>query len=323
MPYKYFQSRRTAAYRSPEKSRNWSEYNKRMKMRGDIAIWLSPDVIHQWHVSDRNYDGSGAPNLYSEMAILTVHEIRQVFKLPLRQCEGFVNALFSLMKIDLRCPSFSTLSKRLRTLNLTRPFYRLAHSRSQDIKAIAIDSTGLKCYGQDEWALEKYGKTRQKREWRKLHITVDHHHIIQTSELTDRKIHDMEVVDDLISPMHNNVKQVTADTAYDANKIYISLKNKFSNVDIAIPPKNGSIYNKESEWLRNRNIEEIKCYGRSAWQAKHHYGNRNYSECAIGRYKRILGNKLHAREFSRQQQEAIIGCSIRRASKKLKKSKIR
>jgi hypothetical protein len=163
MPYKYFQSRRTAAYRSPEKSRNWSEYNKRMKMRGDIAIWLSPDVIHQWHVSDRNYDGSGAPNLYSEMAILTVHEICQVFKLPLRQCEGFVNALFSLMKIDLRCPSFSTLSKRLRTLNLTRPFYRLAHSRSQDIKAIAIDSTGLKCYGQDEWALEKYGKTRQKR----------------------------------------------------------------------------------------------------------------------------------------------------------------
>jgi hypothetical protein len=39
-------------------------------------------------------------------------------------------------------------------------------------------------------------------------------------------------------------------------------------------------------------------------------GNRNYSECAIGRYKRILGNKLHAREFVRQQQEATIGCSI-------------
>jgi hypothetical protein len=70
---------------------------------------------------------------------------------------------------------------------LTRPFYRLAHSGAQDIKSIAIDSTGLKCYGQDEWALEKYGEIRQKRDWRKLHITVDHHHIIQTSELTDRK----------------------------------------------------------------------------------------------------------------------------------------
>ena len=42
-----------------------------------------------------------------------------------------------------------------------------------------------------------------------------------------------------------------------------------------------------------------------ARQTKHKYGNRNHSECAIGRYKRILG-----REFLRQQQEAIIGCSI-------------
>src|ERR1700722_9129192 len=124
---------------------------------------------------------------------------------------------------------------KLFSLNVWRPTL----TNSQDIKAIAIDSTGLKCYGQDEWALEKYGNSRQKREWRKLHITVDHHHIIQTSKLTDRKIHDMEVVDDLITPMLNNVKQVTADTAYDANKIYISLQKKFHNVDIAIPPKKG------------------------------------------------------------------------------------
>lgn len=101
---------------------------------------------------------------------------------------------------------FKVKDKRLRTLKLARPFYRLTHSGSQDIKAIAIDSIGLKCYGQDEWALEKHGKIRQKRELRKLPITVDHHHIIQTSVLTDRKIHDMEVVNDLITPMQNKVR---------------------------------------------------------------------------------------------------------------------
>ena len=142
MPFKYFRSRRSAANRAPEKKRNWSEYNKRMKMRGDITIWLSPDVIQQWHIADRIYDGNGAPNLYSDMAILTVHEIRQVFKLPLRQCEGFVNALFSLMQLDLRCPSFSTLSKRLRTLKLTRPFYRLAHSTAPGILCFPIRAWG-------------------------------------------------------------------------------------------------------------------------------------------------------------------------------------
>lgn len=198
MPFKYFQSPRSSAHRCPEKKRNWSKYNKRMKMRGDITIWLSTNVIKQWHIADRTYDGNGAP----------------------------------------------------------------------------------------------------------------HYHIIQTSELTDRKIHDMETVNDLITPMHNNVKQVTADTAYDANKIYQSLQNKFPNVDVAIPPKNGSIYNKENEWMRNRNIEEIQCYGRMTWQEKHQYGNRNHSECAIGRYKRILGNKLHAREFLRQQKSQLLAAAF-------------
>lgn len=46
------------------------------------------------------------------------------------------------------------------------------------------------------------------------------------------------------------------------------------------------------------------------WQKRREYGKRNNSELAIQRYKRILGNKLHSRDFERQKQEAIIGCSI-------------
>jgi len=62
----------------------------------------------------------------------TQPEIRQVFKLPLRQCEGFVNALFKMMKLDLRSPNFSTLSKRLKTLGLKQPVYRLEHRNGCD-----------------------------------------------------------------------------------------------------------------------------------------------------------------------------------------------
>jgi hypothetical protein len=60
--------------------RDWSHYNESLKRRGDMTIWLSLDVITQWDEKDRIYDGTGTPNLYSEMAILTVHEIRQVKK---------------------------------------------------------------------------------------------------------------------------------------------------------------------------------------------------------------------------------------------------
>lgn len=311
MPFKarQFYHRRKKVLRTQPK-RDWSDYNKKMKMRGDMTIWLSPDVIEQWVIADRQYDGSGTPLLFSDMAIMTVHEIRQVFRLPLRQCEGFVNALFKMMNVDLRSPSFSALSKRLKTLGLKQPVYRLAHAKGTDIKMIAIDSSGLKCYGQDEWVREKYGEISEKRNWRKLHVSVDQYNIIQTSELTNRKVHDVSVVDELISPMPNKVKQVTADTAYDSNAIYGSLDKNFSYVDIVIPPRNNAADEKHHHWMRNRNLREIKCYGRMKWQSDRDYGKRNQAECAIGRYKRILGNRLHSREFTRQCQEAIIGCSI-------------
>ena len=110
--------------------------------------------------------------------------------------------------------------------------------------------------------------------------------------------------------MPNKVKQVTADTAYDSNAVYNSLDNHFSRVDIVIPPRNNSTDKKHHHWMRNRNLREIKCYGRMKWQSDRDYGKRNQAERAIGRYKRILGNRLHSREFERQRQEAIIGCSI-------------
>jgi hypothetical protein len=65
MPFKarQFYSHRTKTPKTQPK-RDWSDYNKKMKMRGDITIWLSPDVIELWHVADRNYDGNGAPLLF-------------------------------------------------------------------------------------------------------------------------------------------------------------------------------------------------------------------------------------------------------------------
>ena len=62
--------------------------------------------------------------------------------------------------------------------------------------------------------------------------------------------------------------------------------------------------------MRNRNLTEIKEDGRVAWQKNRRYGQRNLSELGVQRYQRILGDSLHAREFGRQQQEAMIACGI-------------
>jgi len=47
-----------------------------------------------------------------------------------------------------------------------------------------------------------------------------------------------------------------------------------------------------------------------AWQKARHYGRRNFSELAVQRYQRILGNTMHARKFDRQKNEAMIGCGV-------------
>jgi hypothetical protein len=77
-----------------------------------------------------------------------------------------------------------------------------------------------------------------------------------------------------------------------------------------IPPDKNAVINDANHVIRNHNLEQIIEHGRMHWQKLTQYGRRNYSELAIQRYKRILGNRLHSRELSRQKQEAMIGSSL-------------
>jgi len=98
MPHKTNKKRRNQIPKSSYRVSNWHEYNEALKQRGSMTIWLSQDAINGWYEKERIFDGTGRPNLYSWMAIVTSHEIRQVFKLPLRQCEGFINLRHEVAK---------------------------------------------------------------------------------------------------------------------------------------------------------------------------------------------------------------------------------
>ena len=96
----------------------------------------------------------------------------------------------------MKSPDFSCLSKRLVALKLNSPRYKKTKVDSENVVAIAIDSTGLKRFWRGEWHQEKY-KLSGKRSWRKLHVAVDNQHIIHGSELTDRFSHDCKSVEPL------------------------------------------------------------------------------------------------------------------------------
>jgi hypothetical protein len=265
--------------------------------------------VAQWYEKDRVYDGTGTPKRFTDFAIITCHEIRQVYRLPLRQTQGFINSLFRLMGLPLVCPNFSCLSKRLKELKIKVPKYKKSDKPVDGVHAIAIDSTGLKRFGRGEWHQEKY-ELSSKASWCKLHVGVNQSHYFEACELTDRFTHDDQLVEPLLSQIKEPIDHFSGDGAYDETPIYGAVIAHSPHVDVVIPPRSNAVLNDTSAAMRNRNIQEIDDIGRMAWQKLRQYGRRNLSELGVQRYQKILGDSLHAREITRQKQEAMIGCGV-------------
>jgi hypothetical protein len=87
---------------------------------------------------------------------------------------------------------------------------------------MAIDSTGLKRFGRDEWHQEKH-KVSAKRSWRKLHVCVDDKHYIHGSVLTDRFASDEGTVDDLIEQVTTSANHVSLDGETEDYKVNIGV----------------------------------------------------------------------------------------------------
>ena len=305
MPNKYPEKKGWEVPKQKFKVTNWSEYNKALCRRGDTTVWLSEDARSQWSKTDRVYDGTGSPKLYTDFAIITCHAIRLVYKLPLRQCQGFINSLFKLMDIPLSCPDFSVLSRRLGVLDIKAPRYRKTDKPDDDIHAIAIDSTGLKRFGRGEWHREKY-ELSSRASWRKLHLAINQNHYIEACKLTDRFSHDDQQIKGLLEQIDDVIDHFSADSAYDETPVYNAVTEHSPNVSVVIPPKRNAVLNDKAASQRNSNIIQIAATGRMNWQRNRQYGRRNYSELGVQRYQKTFGDTMHSREFSRQEQEAMI-----------------
>ena len=115
-----------------------------------------------------------------------------------------------------------------------------------NIAVIALDSTGLKRLGRDEWHVEK-DKVSACRSWRKAHFGIDDNHYVQAAVLTNKFIDDDEVVDDLLKQIDRKVEQYTGDGAYHETPIYDKLLAHSPATDTVIPPEKKSGYKFKSQ----------------------------------------------------------------------------
>ena len=83
MPNKYPEKKGWNVPKQKYKITNWPEYNAALRSRGRIDVWISEEAINLWYEVQQPNDGTGAQRTYSDFAMLTCHELRLVYKLPL------------------------------------------------------------------------------------------------------------------------------------------------------------------------------------------------------------------------------------------------
>jgi len=133
-----------------------------------LTVWFSGEAIAGWRTVPRTTPGGQA--WYSPLAILTALTLKAVFRLALRQTEGLIGSIIDLLGLSLAVPTFSTLSRRAKTMDVPRPCS--GNDADSASVHVLVDSTGLKLCGAGEWLIEKHG-IRKRWSWRKLHIGVN------------------------------------------------------------------------------------------------------------------------------------------------------
>ena len=95
-------------YKTNHRIRNWREYERALRNRGDVTIWLSAEATAAWTPPKNGL--RGGQRRYSDRAILTALTPRLLFRLPLRQTEGFLDSLLSWTGLDLKAPDHTPRS---------------------------------------------------------------------------------------------------------------------------------------------------------------------------------------------------------------------
>jgi len=298
--------KRHPKYKTSYRVLNWPGYEKSLRDRGDVTVWMSPEAIEAW--TPENTGKRGGQFLYSDLAIETAMTLSMLFHQRLRQTEGFLGSLLKLMGLDLPCPDHTTLSRRKQTMEVRRRIESLPPGPIDFVD----DSTGLKICGQGEWHAKKHGK-KQRRHWRKLHLGVDSQGWIHASELTEDHEQDPSQVPDLLDQVDRELTRFVGDGIYDQDPVYETVKRHSPGAVIIVPPRKDAAVSsaaKSEPSQRDQHIVRMQEIGRSKWRRESGYYGQSHAENAMYRYKATFGGWLKANNMAAQENEVVLGCAI-------------
>ena len=281
---------------------NWPEYERAVVGRGDVTLWLSDDAMDAWRPAPSGRPGG--PRKFSDLAIETALTLRLVFRLPLRQTEGFLRSVLVLMRPDLEAPDHTTLSRRSQRLDLV-----LDRIPARGPLHLIVDSTGLSIVGEGEWAAAKHGG-RGKRGWKKLHLGVDRSGVIVAQALTEPTADDATTGMSLIEQADGQLARVTADAAYDTIAFYDAAGARRATV--VVPPARTASLSRRGprSRVRDSTIKRVKVLGCRRWKKASGYHLQARVESAI------LPVQIDHRRWSaspnatRAADRALLACNV-------------
>ena len=157
--------------------------------------------------------------------------LRAAFNLPLRQTEGLMASVITLMGPTISAPDHTTASRRAMTL----PVIQAVQVQRGPLHVL-IDSTGLQVDGAGQWLEAKHGAT-SRRKWRKLHLAVDADSgMIVARVLTEQDVDDTSQAGPLLDQIGGEITRVTADGAHDGAPTYRTFAARGDDIEVVMPP---------------------------------------------------------------------------------------
>jgi transposase len=227
-----------------------------------------------------------------------------IYHLALRATEGFARSVFALLGTALPVPSYSTLSRRGAEMEVALG----ALPRSGPLHLV-VDASGFKVYGEGEWKVRQHGWSK-RRTWRKLHIGVDEARgEIGAALASEAGVMDDDALPELLEQVEGEIRQVSADGAYDKRHCYDALAERGATA--VIPPRRDAKIWQHwncpgAPWQRDENLRAIRRLGRRRWKQEAGYHRRSLVETAFFRLKTIFGATLAARTFAQQATELFL-----------------
>ena len=289
--------------------RNWKEYEAKAVIRGNLMLFISPEIAKSWYPDAASPRKPGGQQVYTDKCMQDLMGLKYLLGLDYRGLEGFAQGLLFLSGLShLPAPDRTTINERANSMKIKLPLI----SNPKAGYAVSLDSTGLKIHGQGEWNRKKH-KQKDRANWVKMHLIIDNESMqIIAVESTADDVQDPEMFTALIDALPFTPGVVMGDSAYDNFDTYKRATDE--GFQMIVPPKNNAVVHSKSKKphviARNEQVEYYQEKGIYAWANKNNYWDRNRAETTMSRYVTSFTDRLSSRIVQAQQNEIVIKCHI-------------